>query len=132
MRSFFVGILKLGIKLALRSGHSVGDAGVTVTIVRASKVGVKVGMVGRGVMDTVSVAAGWVIRVDVGSRDGVAVELSMTETFVGVGGAALIAGAVIFLTAPSSPPPAPSKSGKSVRLTPSFGAVNGLFVTGTY
>ncbi len=43
-----------GFETGMTDGHSAGDAGVTVTIVRASKVGVKVGMVGRGVMDGVA------------------------------------------------------------------------------
>jgi hypothetical protein len=58
---------------------------VTVTTVRASKVGVKVGMVGRGVMDAGSVAAGWVVCVVVGSGDGVDVMSSITVATVGVG-----------------------------------------------
>ncbi|MFO0588032.1 MAG: hypothetical protein U0441_10855 [Polyangiaceae bacterium] len=57
---------------------------------------------------------------------------NVSNITLGVGGAALIAGAVIFLTAPSSAPPPPAKSGRSVRVTPSVGALNGLFVTGTY
>ena len=47
------------------------------TIVRASNVGVKVGMVGRGVMDAVDVGDGRDVCVAVGCRDGVAV--STTE-----------------------------------------------------
>ena len=37
------------------SGHSAFGAGVTVRIVETSKVGVTVGMVGRGVMDVTAV-----------------------------------------------------------------------------
>ena len=62
-------------------GHSACGAGVTVTIAETSNVGVKVGMVGRGVMDAVSVAEGRDVRVAVGSGDGVAVALSV----IGVG-----------------------------------------------
>ena len=54
-------------------GHSAFGAGVTVTIVRASKVGVKVGIVGRGVMDAVGVSVGMDVFVSVGSGEGVAV-----------------------------------------------------------
>ena len=49
-------------------------AGVNVTIVEASNVGVKVGMVGRGVMDVVGVAVGIKVFVLVGIGDGVAVD----------------------------------------------------------
>ena len=59
-------------------GHSAFGAGVTVTIVEPSNVGVKVGMVGRGVMDVVGVAEGSAVRVAVGICDGVEVALSMT------------------------------------------------------
>jgi len=45
---------------------------VTVTIVRTSNVGVKVGMVGRGVRDAVGVVVGRDFRVEVGIGDGVA------------------------------------------------------------
>jgi len=55
-----------------------------VTIVETSNVGVKVGMVGRGVMDGVGVTEGSTVRVAVGIGDGVAVMLSMTETGVTV------------------------------------------------
>src|SRR5258706_2882740 len=60
-------------------GHSAFGAGVTVTIVETSNVGVKAGMVGRGVMDAVGVAAGSTVRVAVavGSGDGVEVVLSI-------------------------------------------------------
>jgi len=51
---------------------------VTVTIVETSNVGVKVGMVGRGVMDGVGVSVGSDVCVAVGIEDGVA-ELEMTE-----------------------------------------------------
>ena len=53
------------------------------TIVRASKVGVKVGMVGRGVIEAVSVATGWIVGVVVGSGDGVGEE-SITGARVGL------------------------------------------------
>jgi len=48
---------------------------VTVTIVETSNVGVKVGIVGRGVMDVVGVAEGSAVRVEVvvGSGDEVVV-----------------------------------------------------------
>ena len=53
-----------------------------------------------------------------------------------VGGAALVAGVVVFLTAPSE---APAKGGKSarpsnfaVRVSPTFGAANGLVISGSY
>lgn len=48
---------------------------MTVTIVETSNVGVKVGMVGRGVMDAISVAEGGAVRVGVavGSGDEVVV-----------------------------------------------------------
>jgi hypothetical protein len=46
---------------------------VTVTIVELSNVGVKVGIVGRGVIDAVGVAVGRDVLVLVGTSDGVAV-----------------------------------------------------------
>jgi hypothetical protein len=57
---------------------------VTVIIVRVSNVGVKVGMVGRGVRDAnaVTVAVGRDVRVAVVVRDGVAVTDSLTGTVV--------------------------------------------------
>ena len=55
------------------AGHSPFGAGVTVTIVEASNVGVKVGMVGRGVIDAVGVALGIEVFVLVGIGDGVIV-----------------------------------------------------------
>ena len=58
------------------SGHSAFGAGVTVTIVETSNVGVKLGMVGRGVMDGVCVCVGSDVCVAVGIGDGVA-ELEM-------------------------------------------------------
>ena len=39
-------------------GHSAFGAGVTVTIVETSNVGVKVGMAGRGVMEAIGVVVG--------------------------------------------------------------------------
>ena len=56
------------------TGHSAPAAGVTVTIVEALNVGVKVGMVGRGVTEAVGVAVGRDVFVLVGTRDGVAVD----------------------------------------------------------
>jgi len=50
---------------------------VTVTIVEASNVGVKVGMVGRGVIEATGVCEGRDVCVAVGIEDGVA-ELEMT------------------------------------------------------
>ena len=55
----------MGVKDGFSFGHSAFDAGVTVTIVETSNMGVKVGMVGRGVMDAVSVAEGSAVRVGV-------------------------------------------------------------------
>ena len=57
-------------------GHSAFGAGVTVTIVETPNVGVKVGMVGRGVTVMVVVAEGSDVRVGDGvdvSRMGAAV-----------------------------------------------------------
>jgi hypothetical protein len=45
-----------------------------VTIVEASNVGVKVGMVGSGVIDAVGVVVGTGVLVPVGMGDGVAVD----------------------------------------------------------
>ena len=56
-------------------GHSAFCAGVTVTMVEASNVGVKVGMVGRGVIEGVDVSDGMNVCVAVGSGDGVAVKV---------------------------------------------------------
>ena len=67
-------------------GHSAFGAGVTVTIVETSNVGVKVGMVGRGVMDAVGVCVGRDVAVAVGIGDRVVVELLMTR--IGVAWAA--------------------------------------------
>ena len=53
---------------------------MTVTIVEASNVGVKVGMMGRGVMDAVGVVEGRDVCVAVGIGDGVA-ELKATKEF---------------------------------------------------
>ncbi len=47
--------LKLGSSFEFSFGHSALSAGVTVTMVETSKVGVKVGMVGRGVIVDVGV-----------------------------------------------------------------------------
>ena len=68
----------MGEKNGSTLGHSAFGAGVTVRIVEASNVGVKVGMVGRGVMDGVGVSVGSDVCVAVGIEDGVA-ELEMTE-----------------------------------------------------
>lgn len=62
-------------------GHSTFGAGVTVTIAETSNVGVKVGMVGRGVMDAVGVRVGE--DVFAGSEDGVGVAFSMTRAGAG-------------------------------------------------
>lgn len=60
--------------MALSSfGHSACGAGVTVTIVEASKVGVKVGIVGRGVIVAVGVWVGIKVFVLVGIGEGVSV-----------------------------------------------------------
>jgi hypothetical protein len=67
-----------GIRFGFSIGHSAFGAGVTVTIVETSNVGVKVGMVGRGVMDAVDVAAGSAVRVGVGIGEDVDVTLSIT------------------------------------------------------
>ena len=56
-------------------GHSAFGAGVTVTMVETSNVGVKVGMVGRGVIEAVSVADGIDVCVAVGSGEGVSVAI---------------------------------------------------------
>ena len=61
-------------------GHSAFAAGVTVTIVEASNVGVKVGMVGKGVIDTVGVGVGANVFVLVGIGDGVVVGSCVTVT----------------------------------------------------
>jgi len=70
--------------LAFSLGHSAFGEGVTVRIVETSNVGVKVGMVGRGVMEAVGVVEGSAVRVAsaVGIGDGVAVVLSMMGTDV--------------------------------------------------
>ncbi len=57
---------------------------------------------------------------------------NVSNITLAVGGAALIAGAVVFLTAPSAPAAPPAKAGRSVRVIPSVGTFNGLVVTGTY
>jgi hypothetical protein len=56
---------------------------VTVTIVEASKVCVKVGMVGRSVMDAVSVAAGIGVFVLIGIAEGVEVDAGILVMEVG-------------------------------------------------
>jgi hypothetical protein len=66
-------------------GHSAFDAGVTVTIVRASNVGVKVGMVGRGVMDAVGVSVGEDVIVIVGVCNTVGVFTALTSVLVAAG-----------------------------------------------
>jgi serine/threonine-protein kinase len=57
---------------------------------------------------------------------------NVSNITLGVGAAALIAGAVVFLTAPSGAPAPPAKAGRSLRVAPSVGVFNGLVVTGTY
>ena len=66
---------RFGLSTEIVFGHSAFGAGVTVTIVETSYVGVKVGMVGRGVIDAVGVAEGSAVRVGVvvGSGDEVVV-----------------------------------------------------------
>jgi len=66
---------KSGTNSGFSFGHSAFGAGVTVTIAETSNVGVKVGMVGRGVTDVVGVVVGSAVRVEVavGSGDDVAV-----------------------------------------------------------
>ena len=59
-------------------GHSAFGAGVTVIIVEASNVGVKVGMFDRGVMEAVGVSVGTDVLVFVLIGDRVA-EMEMTE-----------------------------------------------------
>ena len=73
-------------------------------------------------------ATGLAIRKD---ADGLA---NVSNVALAVGGAAVIGGAVLFLLAPSAPAPtsAARPSRPSVRVAPVVGAVNGLFVTGTY
>jgi len=61
-------------------GHSAFGAGVTVTMVEASNVGVKVGIVGRGVIVAVGVSVGTDVLVFVRVGDGVDVALSTTGT----------------------------------------------------
>jgi hypothetical protein len=74
--------LKSGFREGFSFGHSAFGAGVTVTIVEASNVGVKVGMVGRGVMvgvngvgvgvgEKVAVTVGMIASVAGGNTDGV-------------------------------------------------------------
>jgi len=65
-------------------GHSAFGAGVTVTIVEASNVGAKVGMVGRGVIDAVGVSFGIEVFVLVGIGEGVVVAPCVTNTGVSV------------------------------------------------
>jgi len=69
-------------------GHSAFGAGVTVTMVETSNVGVKVGIVGRGVIVMVGVVDGSDVRVG----DGVDVEtcVDTVGTFVVDGAQALI------------------------------------------
>jgi hypothetical protein len=47
-----------------------------------------------------------------------------------VGGAALIAGVIVYLTAPAAP--GKPGSGRTIRVVPSTGALNGLWITGSY
>lgn len=55
-------------------GQTAADAGVTVTIFDASNVGVKVGIVGRGVMDAVGVSVGIGVLVLMAVGNGVPVD----------------------------------------------------------
>jgi len=57
-------------------GHSAFDAGVTVTIVDTSNVDVKVGIVGRGVIEGDGVSVGRYVAVVVGIGDEVDVIVS--------------------------------------------------------
>jgi hypothetical protein len=61
-------------------GHSAFVAGVRVTIVLVSNVGVKVGIVGNGVIVVVGVSVGTDVLVFVGKGDGVDVALLTTGT----------------------------------------------------
>jgi hypothetical protein len=81
-------------------GHSAFGAGVTVPIVEASNVGVKVGMVGSGVIDGVGVSVGIDVLVFVGIRDGVTVDSLATPVAVTV---PLCAQAVRIKIPPSKP-----------------------------
>jgi hypothetical protein len=76
---FFV-FAKFGDNEEFIFGHFAFCAGVTARIVRTSNVGVKVGTVGKGVMDAVCVWLGGDVIVSVGIRDGVAVVLSTIGT----------------------------------------------------
>ncbi len=77
---FFISSIKsksvLGYGIVVR--HSAFGAGVTVTMVLASNVGVKVGMVGRGVIVAVGVSIGTDVLVFVGVEDRVDVALPTT------------------------------------------------------
>jgi len=61
---------------------------------------------------------------------------NVSNIALAVGGAAVIAGAVVFLTAPSEAPAKGAKAGLrapvTVRVSPVVGATNGLLITGSY
>ena len=65
-------------KVGFSFRHSDLGAGVTVSIVETSNVGVKVGMVGRGVVDAVGVAVGSAVRVAVAVGSGYGVEVVLS------------------------------------------------------
>jgi hypothetical protein len=73
-------VFKSGVKFESSFGHSAFGAGVAVTIVEASNVGVKVGIVGRGVIVAVGVSVGTDVFVFVGAGDGVDVAVSTRGT----------------------------------------------------
>lgn len=77
-------IAKLICAGVLGCGHSPLGAGVAMTTVEASNVGVKVGMVGRGVMDAVGVVVGTDVFVLVGIGGGADVDSRVTGTGVTV------------------------------------------------
>jgi hypothetical protein len=69
----FLSKLNVGLSEGFSFWHSAFGAGVTVTIVRASNVGVKVGMTGRGVMDGAGVSVGTDVIVFVGLGEEISV-----------------------------------------------------------
>ena len=74
-----------GIRFGFSFGHSAFGAGVTVTILEASKVGVNVGMVGRGVMDAVGDSVGIDGIVFVGVCNTIGVFTTVTSVLVAAG-----------------------------------------------
>jgi len=73
---FFLSEKIFALLIVFSFGHSVFGAGVTVTIVETSNVGVKVGMVGKGVIEEVGVSVGRNVAVVVGIGDEVDVIVS--------------------------------------------------------